>query len=195
MKKSLTIWQFAGFLFTCIAGVLLHFLYDWSGQSLLAALFSAVNESVWEHMKLLFFPMLLFSLIQSQYLDKEYDNFWCAKLAGILTGLTLIPVLYYTYTGIFGVSVDWVNILIFFLTAAVSYLIETRLLKQNQGFSSPQTARLVLYLLALIFILFTFIPPQIPLFQTPVSSAVCSISDLINGKGRGCCEIDYSMEQ
>ena len=176
MKKSLTIWQFVGFLFTCIVGVLLHFLYDWSGQSILAALFSAINESIWEHMKLLFFPMLLFSLIQSRYFDKEYDNFWCAKLAGILTGLTLIPVLYYTYTGIFGMSVDWVNILIFFLTAAVSFLIETRILKQNQGFCIlPQTARFVLYLLALIFILFTFIPPQIPLFQAPVSSAEPSI--------------------
>lgn len=170
MKRSLSIWQFAGFIFTCIAGVILHFLYEWSGQSLLTALFSAVNESIWEHMKLLFFPMFLFALIQSRYFDKEYDNFWCAKLAGILTGFTLIPVLYYTYTGIWGTSVDWVNILIFFLAAAVSYLIETRLLKYNQDFcTSPQIARLILCLLALIFILFTFNPPQIPLFQTPVS--------------------------
>lgn len=170
MKKSLSVWQFVGFLFTCIAGVLLHFLYDWSGQSIFTAPFSAVNESIWEHMKLLFFPMFLFGLIQSYYFVEEYDNFWCAKFAGTLTGLMLIPVLYYTYTGIFGTSAHCVNIGIFFLAAAVSYLIETKLLKHDRGYcTSPDTARLALYLLALIFILFTFVPPRIPLFQDPVT--------------------------
>lgn len=179
MKRSLSVWQFAGFFFTCIAGVLLHFLYGWSGQSIFVAPFSAVNESIWEHMKLLFFPMFLFALIQSYYFNEEYDNFWCAKLAGILTGLTLIPVLYYTYTGIFGTFLDWVNISIFFLAAAVSYYIETRLLKHNRGFCTlPNTARLALDLLALIFILFTFIPPQIPLFQDPTSGLFGISADL-----------------
>ena len=165
MKKSLYIWQFAGFLFTCIAGVLLHFLYDWSGQSLLVALFSAVNESIWEHMKLLFFPMFLFALIQNEYSNEKYDNFWCVKLAGILTGVILIPVLYYTYTGVFGRSVHWVNIFIFFISAAISYLIEIKVLRHDGGFCIlPKIAESVLYLVAFLFMLFTFMPPQIPLF-------------------------------
>lgn len=53
MKKSIPYWQAAGFIFTAILGTLLHFLFDWTNGSVIAALFSAVNESIWEHMKLL----------------------------------------------------------------------------------------------------------------------------------------------
>ena len=50
MRKRLFFWELAGFLFTGLAGTLLHFVYDWSGDSLWTAAFSAVNESTWEHM-------------------------------------------------------------------------------------------------------------------------------------------------
>ena len=62
MKRKLFFWELGGFLFTGALGTLLHFVYEWSGGSALAACVSAVNESTWEHMKLLFFPMLLYSL-------------------------------------------------------------------------------------------------------------------------------------
>ena len=64
MRRRLFFWELAGFLFTGALGVLLHFLYEWSGGNTLAAAFSAVNESTWEHMKLLFFPMYDFSVFQ-----------------------------------------------------------------------------------------------------------------------------------
>ncbi|MBR6729608.1 MAG: hypothetical protein IKL80_05545, partial [Clostridia bacterium] len=72
MKHSLFKSQLIGLIFTGIAGVLLHFLFDWTGGSLPAAPFSAVNESIWEHMKLLFFPMFAFALLESWILGKEY---------------------------------------------------------------------------------------------------------------------------
>lgn len=170
MKKSIVFWQFLGFVFTAIAGTLLHFIYDWSNQSLFVAPFSAVNESVWEHMKLLFFPMFIFALVENHFWGKEYDNFWCSKLMGILLGLTLIPVLYYTYTGVLGVSMDWVNIAIFFLAVAVAYLLETRLLKQKNAFCiSPSLALIALWLIALAFVVFTFVQPHIPLFEDPIT--------------------------
>lgn len=75
MKKSLKFWQIGGFVFTAIAGVLLHFLYDWTNQSIIVASFSAVNESIWEHMKLLFFPMFVFALIEYKFIGKNYENF------------------------------------------------------------------------------------------------------------------------
>ena len=58
MKRSLTLWQFFGFAFTSLLGTLLHFLYEWTGKSPLVAPFSGVNESTWEHMKLLYVGML-----------------------------------------------------------------------------------------------------------------------------------------
>ena len=171
MKKSLSFWQFAGFVLTGVVGTLLHFLYDWT-DSVFVALFSAVNESIWEHMKLLFFPMLIFALIESRYFAKDYENFWCAKLVGILAGLAVIPAMYYTYTGAFGVSADWFNILIFYIAAAVSYIIETRLIKSEKVFClSPTAAIVILFLITVLFMIFTFTPPKIPLFQDPITRA------------------------
>ena len=45
-----------------VGGVLLHFLYQWLPNPVLA-LISPVRESVWEHVKLLYFPLLAVSLI------------------------------------------------------------------------------------------------------------------------------------
>ena len=41
------------FIFISVLGVLLHFTYEWSGDNAVVGLFSAVNESTWEHLKLL----------------------------------------------------------------------------------------------------------------------------------------------
>ena len=107
-------WQLGGFLFVCAAGTALHFLYQWSGESVAAAPFAAVNESVWEHMKLLFWPMLLWAGAERAVLGGYSRGFWPAKALGTLLGLALIPALYYTYTGALDVSVMWVDIAIFF---------------------------------------------------------------------------------
>ena len=169
MKKSLSFWQFVGFVCTGIFGTLLHFLYDWTGITIVV-LFSAVNESIWEHMKILFFPMLIFAIIESRYFAKDYENFWCAKLIGILVGLAVIPVMYYTYTGVLGVSADWFNIIIFFIAAAVAYMIETRLMKIDKNFcKSPKVAIIVLCIIAVVFSVFTFATPKIPLFEDPIT--------------------------
>ena len=166
MKNKVFFWQLTGFLFTSIAGVLLHFAYDWSKQSPFIASFAAVNESIWEHMKLLFFPMFLYAAIENLVLGEKRPNFWCTKLFGISLGLLLIPVLYYSYTGIFGIQKDWINIVIFFLANAVSYLTEG-LLSRKRTFKclSPAIALFFLCLFTFAFVIFTFIPPQIPLFQ------------------------------
>ena len=170
MKRTLNFAQTVGFIFTAILGVILHFLYDWTGQNVIIGTFSAVNESIFEHMKLLFFPMFLFSLIEKRFVGKDYENFWCAKLFGIVLGVLLIPVLYYTIRGVFGMIPDWVNIVIFFITDLVSYVTETRLLTQNSKLcESSKTAFLLLVLIALVFVAFTFAPPQIPLFEDPIT--------------------------
>ena len=168
MKRSIPFWQMAGFVFTGILGTFLHFLFDLTGESPVSALFSAVNESIWEHMKLLFYPMAIFAIAEYFFWGKDHPGFWCVKLLGFSLGLTLIPVIYYTYTGILGVSADWFNITIFFLAAGASYWLETKLLQRD--FSCNCRLCLVLLLLpAVLFTVFTFLPPRIPFFKDPVT--------------------------
>jgi len=171
MKRDLALWQFAGFVATSLGGTLLHFLYDWTNQSVLVAPVSGVNESTWEHMKLLFFPMFLFALLQSRSF-KEYAGFWCVKLKGMVTGLLLIPMLFYTYNGALGKSPDWINITIFFIAAAVTFILETRLFKkESTGCKRPQLCLAALCLIGVLFVVFTFVPPPLPLFRDPLTGA------------------------
>ena len=163
------LWQLCGFAVTALLGTVLHFLYDWLGQAAWIASFSGVNESTWEHMKLLFWPMFLFAVVQS-FFFRDREDFWCVKLRGVLLGLTLIPVLFYTYNGVIGKSPDWVNIAIFFLSAAVAYLYEARLFYNKRLICPrPVGAFSLLCIIALLFILFTFRTPTIGLFRDPLT--------------------------
>ena len=169
MKRSMGLWQFCGFAVTALLGTVLHFLYDWLGQTAWIAPFSGVNESTWEHMKLLFWPMFLFSVVQS-FFFRNREDFWCVKLRGILLGLVLIPVLFYTYNGAIGTSPDWINIAIFFLSAAIAYLYETRLFNNKKVVCRhPKGAFSLLCFIALLFIVFTFKTPTIGIFRDPLT--------------------------
>ena len=171
MRKRLFWWELAGFLWTCAAGTLLHFLYDWSGGNVIAAAFSGVNESTWEHMKLLFFPILLFSVVQVCVMGRNYPNLLAVRTLSILAGLVLIPVLFYTYTGALGIQESWVNIAIFYVTALVCFLLDFTLLSRGR-LSAPWqqiVGLLVLWSLAFSFVCFTFRPLEFPLWQDPVT--------------------------
>ena len=168
MKKEISVWQMVGFLFTAVAGTLLHFLFDWTGENVAVALFSAVNESIWEHLKLLFYPMMAFAAAEYFAWGREKACFWSVKLLGVLTGIGLIVTAYYTYTGALGIKADWLNIALFFLAAGVSYWMETKLFQR--GFSCricEGAAVAALCAFAVLFTVFTFCPLHLPLFQDP----------------------------
>lgn len=169
MKKTINLWQLSGFAITSLSGTLLHFIYEWLNESVWVAPFSGVNESTWEHMKLLFFPMIAFAVIQS-FFFRDRKDFWSVKLRGILLGITLIPVLFYTYNGVVGRSPDWLNIAIFFISAAVAYIYEARLFNaESLNFKAPKLAVVILAALALSFVAFTFFTPELGIFKDPLT--------------------------
>lgn len=171
MNHSIPLWQLFGFAATSFGGTILHFLYDWLGKAAWIAPFSGVNESTWEHMKLLFWPMLLFAAVQRCFF-RDRKDFWCIKLRGILLGMALIPTVFYTYNGVVGQSPDWLNISIFFVAAGAVYLYETRLFKADQGkCGSPGWAVAVLCGWAVLFAVFTFFPPELGVFRDPLTGS------------------------
>ena len=171
MKRSIGIWQLVGFAASSLIGTLLHFLYDWLGNAAWIAPFSGVNESTWEHMKLLFWPMFLYAIIQS-FFFKDREDFWCIKLKGTLLGLVLIPVLFYTYNGVIGKSPDWLNISIFFISAAIAYIYETRQFNDGAAIcKNPKAAITVFCVIAALFVVFTFKTPEIGIFRDPLTGA------------------------
>ena len=169
MKQASFLWQLAGFALSTLGGTLLHFLYDWTGGSMLVAPFSGVNESTWDHMKLLYWPLFFFALVQYLFF-RDQKNYWCVKLAEIVLGLVLIPVLFYTYNGVFGKSPDWVNISIFYIAAFLVFLFERWGFQRDcPSCKHPRLALAAICLIGVLFVLFTFAPPQIPLFHDPLA--------------------------
>ena len=171
MKRSIGMWQLMGFAVTSFLGTILHFLYEWTNESIFVAPFSGVNESTWEHMKLLFWPMLIYAVIQSFFFG-DRQNFWCVKLHGILLGLGLIPILFYTYNGVIGKSPDFVNIAIFFIALAITYIYETKQFnKEKPHCKNPKFALGCLVAIGIMFVIFTFKAPNINLFKDPLTGS------------------------
>ena len=87
-------------------------------------------------------------------------------------GLALVPILFYTYNGVVGKSPDWINIAIFFISAAVAYYFEARLFHAARtACNCPKAAIAALFALALLFVIFTFRTPQIGIFRDPLTGA------------------------
>lgn len=171
MRKRLFFWELAGFLWAVAAGTALHFVYEWSGGSSVAAAFSGVNESTWEHMKLLFVPVLAFTVVQVCAMGENYPDLLAVRAVSTLTGLALIPVLFYTYTGVLGYDVTCVNIGIFVLAALGLFWLDHALLRRGRlNRRWMQVAGLlVLWGLAFAFVWCTFHPVRLGLWQDPVT--------------------------
>ncbi len=167
MKNRLFKAELAGFVFCCIFGTLLHFVYEWSGELVFAGLFCPVNESVWEHLKLIYMPYLIWSIAEVFILKADKGNLFGAKLCGVLSGMLIILFIHYTYTGAAGSESMVADILSFFAGVAAAFLISYTLIKNTQykGNFSEIISFILLITLGGIFILFTFAPPLIPLFE------------------------------
>lgn len=152
--------------FTMISGSLNHFLYEFSEQNPVTALIAPVNESVWEHMKLLFFPVLLFSLIEYGFRRPAPAAFFGSRFAGVWTGMLSIILLYYGYSGILGKSYVVIDILLFFAGVIITYSTSLKLRRRFQS-QEPLSIFLLWAFTVLLFFFFTCFPPEFPLFLSP----------------------------
>lgn len=161
-------YQIFSIIFACILGTLLHFTYNLSSESAFVSLFSAVNESIWEHLKLLFFPMLLTTIIGCFYIGKAAPNFLCSKTIGILVSIIFIIVFFYTYTGIIGKSIVFIDISSFFVAVILGECLAYKLMISK--FNCNNIVALTILLITLTcFIVFTFFTPKIGIFKDPVT--------------------------
>lgn len=162
--KQLKSYTIVGIVFVLILGSLSHFFYQWSNNNFFAGLFTPVNESIWEHMKLLFFPMLLYSLVMIPKLKENYPCIRSAYGAGILVGTLLIPILFYTYTGILGYHMMILDIGTFVLSVIIAFYFVYMLTINCKTENFTLLLFTLICILTICFIVFTYAPPGIQLF-------------------------------
>lgn len=172
MTKTTRTDMIIGIFFVSVLGTFAHFFYEWSGNNRLIALICPVNESTWEHMKLLFFPMLLYTFFPGkkriyEYMKKASKNIVSssAMLFGNLFGSFLIPVFFYTYSGILGYNITWIDIAIFYLCVILAFLFAGWMNTRETGRFCRSLLFGVVLLFLIFFFVFSFYPPDIALFQ------------------------------
>jgi hypothetical protein len=148
---------------------MLHFVFELSGDWKPIAAIAAVNESVWEHLKLAFWPAVAYTVLEHNRLKKSVNNFLVAKAFSVYLVPFVIAVLFYSYTAVLEESL-LIDILIFGVAIAVGQLGSYKLLTSRQlPQSLNRIALIAIVLLAFVFPLLTYYPPRLELFRDPVT--------------------------
>ena len=165
-----------GGILAALLGTFMHFTYDMSGQNSVVGVFSAVNESTFEHLKLLFFPIMLFGLLTYFIYGERYKNHSAVTLIAVLKGMAATVISFYTYVGILGRNFLLFDILTFLLGMYTAFSFSYKSLKSGDKYNSNILRKVsvaLIFLLIFAFGIFTFYPPQIGLFDDPTKITNC----------------------
>lgn len=164
MSKYINRSDLPAILAVAILGSLNHFLYDWTGGSSFVALFCPINESPWEHLKLLLFPFLFVTLGTAVLCRSRSRRFFYCRFLGVVCGMTFTLISFYTYTGIWGSHVLILDLLIFFLSVVLSFSAARIFFRALKQIPSANVIFTLWGAGIFFFFVFTCFPPGIPLF-------------------------------
>lgn len=169
-REKVRRWEVAGIAFIILVGGALHFVFEWTGYWRPIAWFAAVNESTWEHLKQVFWPGLLFALIEYPAIHRETNNFWVGKTVELFAMPAIIVILFYGYTAVIGQDYLAVDAGIFVVAVIVGQLISyTLLTARDLGLGARRLALVGFVVMVVAFALLSYYPPRIFLFEDPVT--------------------------
>lgn len=159
-----------GIPFIVASGSALHFAFSWAGKWPPLAIVAATNESIWEHLKLAFWPSLAWALFESREMRLPAQSYWAAKGVSFLIATIVIVVVFQSYTAILGRNLLVLDIGTFVVAIVLGQLGSIWLLTKRPVVGPVAWVGIVLLLCQLAaFSLFTYFPPNHPLFIDPRS--------------------------
>ncbi|PKK95854.1 MAG: hypothetical protein CVV59_01625 [Tenericutes bacterium HGW-Tenericutes-4] len=162
-------WEFSILALSIISTFIFHMLYEWLGQNVLIGLISPVNESVWEHGKLILFPFLIFSLVEMLVLKpKNKCNFFAVKFMAAMLGVLAMTTFFYLYSGILGSHNLIMDIISGFIGVFISFYFSYNYLTNNKTIRNCRLINILGVIVILVFFVFTFYPPNISWFISSV---------------------------
>lgn len=152
-----------------VLGTFAHFLYEISGHNKFIALFAAVNESTWEHIKIALTPSLLWGLHDGFVYGAE-PNYFPAKTLSLLTIIITIPAVFYAFKAIFKKAVFWFDILLFYGAIICSQLVFRYIIDLSpMGFTLEYLGTVGLFIIFGSYMVLTLQPLENFVFQDPIT--------------------------
>ncbi len=161
-KRNIT-----AFLIISILGTVGHFLYELTGKKMGVGLFFPVNESTWEHLKLLFYPALIYFTGEYLINFKNKKTYVSASVISIFIGIISIIVFFYTYQGVIGKNIDFINISIYYISVIITLVSQYILFKNHKCTCNPNLFLIPIILTVILFAVFSFAPPKLGIFAPP----------------------------
>ena len=154
------------FFFILVIGTFLHFTYKISGYNTFVGYFSSVNESPWEHLKLIFFPSVVFGIFEYFIYGKKRADFWAVKMTAIVSAMGFILSFFYTYSGILGFNLAFFDIADFIMGDLVYCFISYKMVTSDIAGDKSDSLKGItaIGVIAMCFILWTYNPPDLGVF-------------------------------
>lgn len=153
-----------------IIGAFLHFLYELSGHNKYVALFAAVNESTWEHIKIALTPMFLWGLYDG-FVYGTIGNYFVAKGLSLLTVILVIPILFYSYKSITKKAMLPIDILIFFISIICGQMMFYHFIRLDElSFIYNYVGVILIFIIFGFYMMATVLPFNNFIFKDPISN-------------------------
>ncbi|MFW9874343.1 MAG: DUF6512 family protein [Candidatus Thorarchaeota archaeon] len=166
MKKKILKLELIAFIFVIVVGALFHFMFELLNYWRLLGAFFPVNESVWEHLKLPYWPLIIFSLFEFKFIKDEVNNIIIGKVVSFIISISTILIIFYSYTAILRIELLIVDILSFVLGVILGQFVSYKILiKEELSKLYIYVCWIIMIGFGIIFMIFTYYPPTLPLFQ------------------------------
>ena len=148
----------------------LHFLYD-IFPSFITSIIAPVNESIWEHMKILFTSILFSGVIQKIIVKVKHLQYKNVCISNIIAAASSIPIFLIIYLPIYYLigEVLPVTIFIMFIVIVISQIITLFIIKIKKDLKMENLSILFAIIIYILFGLLTYFPPEITLFKDPIT--------------------------
>lgn len=169
-RTQLAIAEMLGVTLIVPLGSCLHFVFEWSGNSLAVAVIGAVNESTWEHLKLAYWPSIAWTMLEFAWLRSTVENLAWAKAVGVATSLLCIVLGAFAIDRLLDSPVLAVHICLFAGSVSIGQAVSWSLLRYGRRRPGTRLCGIFsLVVLAIAFGVFTFRPPKLPLWRDPTT--------------------------
>ncbi|MEF9935389.1 MAG: DUF6512 family protein [Clostridium sp.] len=172
-------WLCIGIPISFLLGAFFHYVFNLTGNNPYVGLFVPVNESIWEHLKLAFYPLLIWNIIGYFKFHRDYTfkgrSYLIASMLSPIVAPIVIVTFYYTLLGGFGIH----SIILDIFSLLLADLVGQSLAYYTYKYGNFKVWVLILFVIltiAMIFMYahFTNSPPNYPIFLDG-SSGACKI--------------------